>query len=222
MVKDLKTVCGTLEELGADIVLIDGAFDRKSFASPLVAHATILATGAALSHDMDEVISQTRFNIQTLSTPAMNNKNLKTKIEQFFSTYKSGVMDEQDTLIKFDVNTALNATSHIITSLSASTRYILIKGIVGSDLIEQLLHSNVDLTNISIIAEDGTKIFVQPQLLTQFYDEGGIIEVLHPIHILAVTANPVSPYGFQFNQQEFLTRLRDQLQVPVFDIVSGG
>lgn len=222
MVKDLGTICSALNELGADIILIDGAFNRKSFASPIIANATILATGSALSHDMDEVINQTQFTIQNLSTQAIDDEIARKKIEQFFDTNKAGIMDESYSITTFDVKTALNATSHIITSLSSSTRYILIKGIISTDLVEHLLKCELDISNISIIAEDGTKIFVQQQSLTQLFNRGCSIKVLNPIQILAVTANPVSPYGFQFNQKEFLTRLRNQLQVPVFDIVGGG
>jgi len=222
MVNDLGKVCNLLKELGANLVLIDGAFDRKSFASPLIAQATILATGAALSHDMDEVVDQTRYTIQNLSIPALSDNNAKKQILQFYEIHRAGLMEEDYSIKKFHVTTALNATSKIIESISSSTRYILIKGIVSTDLIEQLVKRNINISNLTILAEDGTKIFVPPVLLTQFYNKGGSVRVLRPIHILAVTANPVSPYGFRFNQKEFLKRLREHLEVPVFDVVGGG
>ena len=46
--------------------------------------------------------------------------------------------------------------------------------------------------------------------------------MIQPIQIIAVTANPVSPFGIKFDQKKFLLRLRDVLKIPVFDVVSGG
>ncbi|MBN2154463.1 MAG: hypothetical protein JW776_00280 [Candidatus Lokiarchaeota archaeon] len=221
IVKDLELVCNLLTDFGAELILIDGAFDRKSFASPLLAHATILATGAAVSHNMEEVVEETRFTIKKLTIPPLTNGNEIQKIKDIFKTSKAGIMEEDNTIISFDVSTALNATPLIISSLTSKSKYILIKGIVGSDLIQNLLKSNVDAENITIIAEDGTKIFTSQQILTQWYNKGGAIKVLDPINILAVTANPISPYGFQFNRKDFMTQLRSQLSLPVFDVLGG-
>ncbi|TFG19868.1 MAG: hypothetical protein EU530_04940 [Promethearchaeota archaeon] len=222
LVHYLVTLCDKLKEYGAELVLIDGAFDRKSFASPVLAHSTILATGAAVSHDMEEVIQQTVFSIEKLSTSPISDVKARSIISQFFKSNKAGILDDNYTLFTIDVNTALNATEEIIKNINSKTKFIIIKGILSSNLIEQLLKYKIDCSTFKIIAEDGTKIFIAPNLYKIFRKSGGTIEVLNPINIIAVTTNPVSPYGFSFNQKTFLQRLRKMIDIPVFDIVSGG
>jgi len=222
LVQYLVTICDQLKDYGAELVLIDGAFDRKSFASPVLAHATILATGAAVSHDMEEVLNQTEFSIRKLSTPPVNDQQAREIISNFFKTYKAGLVDDNHNILPIEVETALNATDGLVKNITPQTRFIIVKGILSSNLIEQLLKTKKDCSKFKIIVEDGTKIFVSEELYTRLYKNGGTIEVLHPINIIGLTANPVSPYGFSFNQKTFLERLRKKINIPVFDIVSGG
>ncbi len=222
IVKYLQKICNQLQNFGANLILIDGAFDRKSFATPKLAQATILSTGAALSHDLEEVIENTKFSIEKLSRPALCNQEIHDIITNLFKKYNAGIIEEKKEIIPFNVNTALNATNKILENITPKSKYIAIKGILGSQLFKKMLRKDLDFTDLKIIIEDGTKIFTPPNLYNQFCNRGGKIEVLHPINIIAVTANPISPYGFSFNQRLFLERLRQNLDIPVFDIVSGG
>ena len=222
IVKHMRKITDDLKSLGAELVLIDGAFDRKSFASPIIAEATILATGAALSHDIDEVIHQTVFSLQKLSSPVLTDPVAHNLITQFFKTHKAGIMDKENQIKAFPVLTALNATKSIIRSIRLSTKHILIKGIVSSTLLREIIMRNLNCSSFSIIAEDGTKLFITPELYAEFYSRGGRIYTLNPINIIAVTTNPLSPYGIMFNHKELLERLRSQITIPVFDVVSGG
>src|SRR5947209_19595621 len=49
---------------GAEQVLIDGAVDRRAASSPEVSDGLVLATGAVLSDDLEEVVSRTRDAIE--------------------------------------------------------------------------------------------------------------------------------------------------------------
>jgi hypothetical protein len=222
LVQYLVTICKNLKEYGAELILIDGAFDRKSFASPVLAQATILATGAAVSHDMEEVVNQTEYSLRKLLTPHLTNEKVRDIITKFLQTHKVGLIDEELNSFPIDVSTALNANDEIVKNFDPQTRYVVVKGILSSKLIERLLKSNIDCSKFKIIVEDGTKIFVTEKLYSRYHKNNGIIEVLHPINIIGITANPVSPYGFSFNQKIFLKRLRQKIKIPVFDVVSGG
>jgi hypothetical protein len=222
IVSYLQNICTEMRLHGVELILIDGAFDRQSSAAPKLAQATILSTGAALSHDMEEVIRQTKFSIEKLSSPPLKNQEMHFLISDFLKRYNAGIIEENNELVPFKVNTSLNATDIILEKLSLKTKYIVIKGILSTDLIKKLIKKDLDLSDFKIIIEDGTKIFTPLNLYKQFYMRGGKIEVLHPINIIAVTANPVSPYGFNFNQKQFLDELRLNLDRPVFDVVNGG
>ncbi|MBY9009402.1 MAG: hypothetical protein KGD74_06020, partial [Candidatus Lokiarchaeota archaeon] len=40
MNKQLKNLCNDMRKIGCDVIFIDGAFDRRSFATPLISDAT--------------------------------------------------------------------------------------------------------------------------------------------------------------------------------------
>jgi len=70
MVAQMAQLLPLLQGFGADKVIVDGAISRKSPASPQIADAVVLCTGAALSQNINEVIIQTRHvaNILLLQT----------------------------------------------------------------------------------------------------------------------------------------------------------
>ena len=47
---------------------------------------------------------------------------------------------------------------------------------------------------------------------------GGIIKVLNPIKIIALTINPTSPLGYEFNKDEFLKLLKKRIQLPIYNL----
>ncbi len=57
---DVRAVSDAMLAHGAEQVLIDGAIDRRAASSPEVADGLVMATGAVLDHDIDEVVLQTR------------------------------------------------------------------------------------------------------------------------------------------------------------------
>ena len=76
-------------------------------------------------------------------------------------------------------------------------------------------------TGVTFLVEDGTKLFLTRDTLYKFKVQGGIIKTINPINIVCVTANPKSPYGYEFDKHKFLDGLRNNLDVPVFDVIGG-
>ena len=71
---------------------------------------------------------------------------------------------------------------------------------------------------VSFVVEDGTKVFVEPHTLLKFKRQGGLIRVINPIKVVCVTANPKSPMGYEFDSKMFLDKLRNKMELPVFDV----
>lgn len=69
MNEQLTRLSGMLRELGADLILIDGAIHRKSLAAPAVSEAAILCAGASYHPDMDRVIADTAYACRLLMLP---------------------------------------------------------------------------------------------------------------------------------------------------------
>ena len=62
--KQLMKICSELKSLGCNLILVDGAFDRRSYATPQISDATILSTGASVSRNMEKVINITLHTIK--------------------------------------------------------------------------------------------------------------------------------------------------------------
>lgn len=70
----LKVVMARLSARGAPLVLVDGAFDRRASACPLVTDATVLAAGMALSPLVDEVVREARHVVRMLTLPGASDR----------------------------------------------------------------------------------------------------------------------------------------------------
>jgi hypothetical protein len=70
--------------------------------------------------------------------------------------------------------------------------------------------------------EDSTKIFISEKVMKKFKAKGGIIKVLHPIKVIAVTINPTSPLGYQFEKDNFFNLMKKNLDIPVYDLGPGN
>jgi hypothetical protein len=75
--EDVGAVAEELVALGAERVLIDGALDRRASASPAVADGVVVATGAVLSTNMDEVVRRTRDAVDLLRLPPVADPALR-------------------------------------------------------------------------------------------------------------------------------------------------
>ncbi len=69
MNEQMAEVIGILREFGADIVLVDGAINRKTMGAPRITEGMILCAGASYHPDMDKVIADTAHICTLLTLP---------------------------------------------------------------------------------------------------------------------------------------------------------
>lgn len=217
----LEYVCRELENLGCDIVIADGAISRKSLASPSVTKGTILCTGASLSKRMNKVVEDTAHTVKILSIENENDEEILRLSRHIMDTARIGIIDKNYKIKILNVMTALDASKDLVENLDENSKYVVINGILGDKLIENVMSSSDKYKGVTFLALDGTKLFLSKEILYRFGKSGGKIKVLSPINILCVTANPKSPYGYEFDKNRFLDSLRKEINLPVFDILGG-
>ncbi|MHA2002322.1 MAG: hypothetical protein ACTSVU_09560 [Promethearchaeota archaeon] len=224
----LTQICKEMEELGAELVLVDGALNRKSFASPSITNATILATGASVSPNMDKTINLTVHTIRLLTWTHVSDPQI---LKWFEGIDRVGIVSNNGYVCNLPVLTALAAANEIINYLetfnsilssspsiqstplmSDIPKYVLIKGVLGDNLLEEIMQKTDKYQGITFIAENGTKLFLSQETLEKFLKTGGNLEILHPIRICAVTINPWSPEGYTYPPDKFLSKLHDAIQ----------
>ncbi len=217
----MTLICDELKRFGSELVIVDGALSRKTFASPSITSATILSTGAALSRSMLKVIEETSHTVKLLSLENEEDKSVLKLASEVLHRGRIGIIHKDNTIKMLDVLTALESSKEVVEAIDENTSYVVIKGVVSDKLLEDIMTSTNKYKGVTFLAEDGTKLFLTRETLYKFIKQGGIIKTINKINIVCVTSNPKSPYGYEFDKHKFLDGLRNNLNVPVFDVIGG-
>lgn len=68
------------------------------------------------------------------------------------------------------------------------------------------------------IVDDSSKILLTAPVYEKIGIKGASIAVLDTIHLAAVTINPFSAYGYDFDKDEFYERMSAAVDVPVINV----
>ena len=99
----------------------------------------------------------------------------------------------------------------------SSNNHIHIKGAVTNAILMQLITSG-KAHNKTIVAENATKLLIDPKTLNKLALCNGRLAVEDAINLVAVAINPTTPYGQGFCPRLFLDTMQKVLNVPVFDV----
>lgn len=196
-------------ESQVDLALVDGALSRLSPASPTVTDALVLATGAAVSANIAQVVKSTKYACQLIELP-----ETESQVRERLLNCERGVwvLRKDGTLEKTKV---LSALAGEIPAIDDSVRAIYASGAVGNLFVERLRNQRKE---IELVVGDFTKIFVTQDCYAMTLRSKVRMSVLYKSKLAAVTANPWSPQGYTFDSDELCDRLRDEINVGVFDV----
>jgi len=215
---ELKMICTDLLKLGCDLVLIDGAFDRRSYASPLISQATILSTGASVSKEMKEVLDITHHTINLLTLKCEEDNQIINLANNIISKGKIGIILQDRSIKILDLLTALDSVEEILDQLNDDASYLVINGAVTDDFIEDLIKKSEIYKKITLLVSDATKLFLSKTVFEKYSKKGGCIKVLDKIKIIVITINPTSPLGYEFDKLKFLNELKQGITIPIYDL----
>lgn len=222
-VGEIKEVSETMLGLGADMVIIDGALDRRSSAAPSISEATILSTGAVLSRDINKVIEETIHIVNLFSLPPVGDNTSIEIIENVVAKGQVAIVDRSLNTTPINIKTALNCGHIIGEHIKEDTKYVVIPGSLVKNTVEDIIRSTREYKNLDIVVTDGTKIFIEPKDWLKYMRYGIRVKVLNPINLVAVTLNPYAPQGYYFEPTRLLEKMRHYIKdIPVVDLVLGG
>ncbi len=202
-----------LKARGVDLTIVDGALSRKSLASPAVTEAMILATGAAVSANLSQLVFKTHYVYNLIQLPEVE-PHLKQKLQEI----KQGIwaIDSLGRIVDTGLSSALSMMQKTNPCLQhASTLFV--SGAVTEHFLE-FLKNQKQIEKIRLIVRDFTKIFSSAETYYAFVKKGGKISVLNKTKLLALTINPTSPNHYKLNSHKLKQALEDRLQVPVYDV----
>ena len=208
----LRSQIKQLDTIGVDLAIVDGALSRLSLASPTVTEAMILATGAAVSANVKQLISKTKFlhNLILLDEvdPTLRER-LNTIATGLWGIDNDGMPHDLGIASVFLIDRAEKDILRFGKTLFSS-------GAVSDRMLRILASKDKGIT---LIARDFTKLFITPEAYIEFTRRGGRLMVLQRSRLIAVTLNPTSPQGFLLDSKSTCHALSDALQTPVYDVM---
>lgn len=213
----LRRQIADFQKQNIPITIVDGALSRLSLASPTVTDAMILATGAAVSPNLQQLISKTRFVCRLIALPEVSDT-----IKSTLNNIESGLYSIDSDNIAHDLGIAsvflLNASSGDIFRYGTT---LFAAGAV-SDRLLKYLAARPEIKHTTLIVRDFAKLFISPESYVDFIRRGGQIQVLQQSHLAAICLNPTSPQGYLLDSQTACSALSEALQLPVYDIMKVG
>ncbi|MDR2354975.1 MAG: hypothetical protein LBE16_02150 [Clostridiales Family XIII bacterium] len=208
-------ICAEMLELGADMVLIDGAIDRRSVAAPRASDAVILATGAALSGRISEVAAETAHVVELYSLPVLRDEAALAEIARHAEEKRVLCLGDETRVL--DLKTGLAVGADIGGEIDANSRYICLPGALTKSLAEGIPQNL--LKNAAFVVTDPTKIFIDRRAWRRLCAKGLRVFVQSGVTIVAITVNPYSPAGFSFDSAELIRTVGAAVgDIPVVDV----
>ena len=217
MNKQLKDLCKEMLKTRCDVIFIDGAFDRRSFATPLISDATILSTGASVSRNMEKVVDLTSHIYDLFSLEIVKDDKIRKISKEILLTAQVGIINDDYSSNKLDESTALGSSKVIFDQLTKEAKHLVIKGAITDSILNEYV-INKKIKDMTVIATDPTKLFISKQVFYKFIKKGGNLKVLDRINLIAITVNHTSPFGYEFENNPFMSLLQERINIPIFNL----
>lgn len=221
---DHKKMCDEMRELGAELILIDGAIDRKSIAAPDTSDAIILSTGAVLSRSIRKVVEETAYIVAIYRLHRLEEGKIRDFIELHKEKNKITIMPvdgvenqgcSEPTIL--DLKTGLAASKFLDEAMKDCEQYVYIPGAFTKSVIGDI--SPKKIKNTTFVLKDPTKIFIDSMSWHQLTKRGLKVQVLESIKVAALTVNPYAPTGYSFEHKELLEAMEKAIKdIPIVDV----
>ncbi len=217
--KGIKKACEKMLGWGASLALVDGALDRKTSASPSITDGTILSTGASLSRDINKVIKESSYKIELLSLKTYEDHKYKSLARDLMKDNNLCIIEEDLNVVEIKAKTSLNSGKKLSKLLGDKSKVIVIPGSLTGSLISDI-GSHRSLKGMKILVKDSTSIFLSQQEWLYLKSKKIDIMVMDKINLIAVTVNPMSPFGYYFDSKELIDGLsKYNKDLPIIDVL---
>lgn len=208
----VKALIDQLSARGIQTTLVDGALSRMSLASPAVTDGIVLATGAAFSANIPQLVRKTKYVKQLIELPRVRKEWLPT-----LSALSSGIwaVDDEGSIHDLEIPSIFLIEKREKDIFRYGTR-LFVTGAISDKLLNFLRQQR---RQVELIVSDFTKVFATQEVYDAFVREGNRMLSLMHSNLIAVTVNPYSPAGFYLDSETLREQMSRELNVPVYDIM---
>jgi hypothetical protein len=210
----LGAAVSRLEASSDGFVLVAGAWERRSFASPEVAHAVVLAVGSTYSGTPERSAAAVRYAAEILGLGRCDIpldcawREAVQRRESLIVDRNGAVCDRMPPMSSDPVP--------MLAQLGDSPAAILVPDYLSDVLLTPLARSTFRCT---LVVKDATRVRISPVYYRAWSKNGGRLAVVEPMRLLAVATNPTSPTGPDAKANEFRELVAEALPgTPVHDV----
>ena len=218
-----EELCQEMLAAGAEVVLIDGAIDRKSIAAPETSDAIILSTGAVISRQMQTVIEETAHTVGLYRLLRLEEGSVRDALMAIRDDERIHLVEDGQ-VRALDMRTGLGAGRVLASIIDKADEnklsHVFIPGAFTPGTIEGI--NPRAMRSAKFVLKDPTRIFFEPPLWRKMQKWGLDVRVLENINVAALTVNPTSPFGYRFDQQALVERMQAAMpaDIPVIDVMA--
>jgi hypothetical protein len=246
---DVRAAADAMLAHGAEQVLIDGAIDRRAASSPEIVDGLVISTGAVLSHDLDEVVLQTKDAIDLVRLPRVDDASEVGQLLRELAAplagavplpgYVPGYSGEDAAhagrtsfLVGEDLEPVALPPRFVLTSdaeqiallldANPDARWLSIAGALPDRFLRNLLHPvHHRRRELVLVVGDPTKVFLWKRGPEWYRRQGVDLQTLARVELEALTVNPLAPQSHRFDSERLRAQLRQAIvDVPIFDVLA--
>ena len=209
----LQKILQTLKERQIDLTLVDGALSRLSLASPAVTDAMILTTGASLSENLAKLLKTTLFSCKMIAL-----EEVEPSLKQQLEPIEKGIwaIDKKGEIHDLQIPSVFGMGERS-GEIFKYGNTVFVSGAISDNLLNNL-RIQPQSKDMTLIIKDFSKAFLSEDAYLSFVNKGGAIKVLQKTKLIAVCVNPVSPSGRRFDSNELQQKMKEVLNIPVYDV----
>ena len=210
-------MCEKMLALGAELVLIDGAIDRKTIAAPDISDAIILSTGAVLSRKLDKVVEETAYTVELYSLPVLEDGMERDIIKEQAESDRVFIVKNGEA-VSLDITTGLGSGKLLDNAIDDEATHVFVPGAFTQSAVTDI--DRRKLKHVTFVLKDPTKIFIDKATWARLRKYGLTVKVLENITVAAITVNPTSPAGYSFDHEQLASAMAKAVpDIPVIDVM---
>jgi hypothetical protein len=205
----VEQVLARMETQGADLCLVDGAFDRMMAASPALTDGVVLATGAVVARTVEDVARQSAYFLQRFALPLASDAVAQVHdvaVER--GALVVGVEEEQGLrAVVLEQKSSFTANPQADPNWPGMEQAKVLA--VTGAVTDRLLHMLEGVPRgFTLVLPDATHFFVTQSVWRKFLRRGHAIVVRRAVQVLGLTVNPHSVAGYELPRHELLAAVR--------------
>ena len=174
------------------LLLVDGALSRTSSAGGGLTESVVLVAGMANAKTIDELVEKISRQVEYFTLPALDEAQRKqcTAIYDYNAKARAVIFDDKKTVRRIMEAPALVGHEEAIAkALKSGDRVLALRGALSTRVVSTLLESE-QLEKMTLVAEDGTRVFFDEKTRRTLKQREVALRVLSPLHLPMVFVNP--------------------------------